>query len=166
MILIALGANLPSRHGPPEKTLEAAKTALDKAGLSILSSSRSWRSAPVPVSSDPWYCNAVVSVETLLPPLQVLQRLQRIEKEFGRKTGARNAPRALDLDLIAYHEEVVDKTSLQVPHPRAHQRGFVLVPIKELAPSWIHPSLGLTIDEMIADLPSDQLLYPVKKEAA
>lgn len=157
MILIALGANLPSSYGAPHETLAAAVAALAAGGdIHIIKQSSVWLTAPVPVSDQPWYHNAVVAVETALSPYALLERLQAIENEFGRVRTVRNAPRVIDLDLIAYGTQILDKPELIVPHPRLHLRGFVLLPLREVAPDWVHPLGGATLAAMIAALPPEQ----------
>ncbi|GJL84970.1 MAG: 7,8-dihydro-6-hydroxymethylpterin-pyrophosphokina se [Micavibrio sp.] len=166
MIFVGLGANLPSRFGSPEQTLEAAKLALDRAGVTVVASSHTWRSAPVPVSDDPWYCNAVVAVETDKAPRQVLEALLAIEDDFGRQRSTLNAPRLIDLDLLAYDDEAIGETAFVLPHPRMHERAFVLLPLREITPGWRHPVLDKTIDELIEDLPADQVLKLIEEDAA
>lgn len=166
MIIIALGANLPSRFGAPLETLAAAQRALAARGLALVSASRIWLTAPVPVSDQPWYHNAVVGAETVLPPAGVLDVLQSIECDFGRVRAERNAPRILDLDLIAYHDEILEQPGLAVPHPRMHERAFVLRPMQEIAPGdWRHPVLGKTLAELVAALPEDQDARPMERAA-
>lgn len=156
MILIALGANLPSRFGSPEKTLQAALSALDKNNITVQAVSRIWLTEPVPASDQPWYRNAAARVKTDLSPYELLETLQKIEKDFGRRRSVRNAPRLLDLDLIAYNNVIINKPALIIPHPRAHRRAFVLYPVKEVAPDWEHPGMGMHVDDLIAALPEDQ----------
>lgn len=156
MILIALGANLPHPiHGPPRATLEAALTALSARGVAVSRVSRFYRSAAVPASDQPWFVNAVAAVETALAPAALLAALHAVEKSFGRVRGERNAPRLLDLDLLAYDDRVDPGGDGQpaLPHQRLHERGFVLVPLRDVAPGWRHPVLGRTVDELIAALP-------------
>lgn len=157
MIFVALGANLPSIYGEPHETLAAAMEALGKAGIHVAARSSVWLTAPVPVSDQPWYHNAVVRVETDLSPYALLERLQGIENEFGRVRSIRNAPRVIDLDLIAYNDSILDRPELIVPHPRMHLRAFVLLPLRELAPGWGHPVTGAALADLIAALPVDQL---------
>src|SRR5258708_38304547 len=103
LILIGLGANLPSPgFGAPKATLMGALDQLEAAGVHVTARSRWYESEPVPKSDQPWFVNAVVRVETKLDPVRLLALLHRIEKDFGRVRGARNAPRFIDLDLIAY----------------------------------------------------------------
>jgi 2-amino-4-hydroxy-6-hydroxymethyldihydropteridine diphosphokinase len=163
MILVALGANLPSpKHGPPRQTLSAALDALAAEGVTVARRSRWYETAPVPVSDQPWYVNAVAAIETAITPVELLALLHRVEERFGRIRGERNAPRIVDLDLLAYGEEVSDGANgLVLPHPRLHERGFVLLPLRDVAPHWRHPRLGRTVDEMIAALPRDQVARPL-----
>ncbi len=156
MILIALGANLPSRHGLPHQTLAAARHAMQARGLAIVRRSSTWLTAPVPVSDQPWYHNEVVAVETGLSPYALLETLQAIEEEFGRVRTVRNAPRVLDLDLIAYDDVILSKPELIVPHPRMHRRAFVLMPLREIAPGWRHPVLCMTLADLVSNLPEGQ----------
>jgi 2-amino-4-hydroxy-6-hydroxymethyldihydropteridine diphosphokinase len=110
----------------------------------------------VPRSDHPWFVNAVVSLATGLAAEDLLLVLQAIERRFGRVRGEPNAPRVLDLDILDYQGEVIDTTSLVLPHPRLHERRFVLVPIAEIAPGWQHPILGLTAAQLLAQLSSKQ----------
>lgn len=158
MIIVALGANLPGRFDSPKQALTAALTELSKHGLKITKSSRLFLTAPVPVSDQPWYHNAVVAVETTLSPFALLEVLQTIENDFGRVRTERNAPRVLDLDLIAYNDTILDKPELIVPHPRMHDRGFVLLPLADIAPDWVHPISKKPLTELIASIPTDQIV--------
>jgi 2-amino-4-hydroxy-6-hydroxymethyldihydropteridine diphosphokinase len=162
-ILVALGANLVSeRWGPPVSTLDAALRCLTQAGIEILSRSRWFESAPVPISDQPWYVNGVVEVATALSAEALLEKLHEIEADFGRVRSIRNEPRVLDLDLVAYRDQVISQTNgIVVPHPRAAQRAFVLLPLKDVAPGWVHPVSGVGIDALIAALPADQTIRPV-----
>ncbi|MCB1532498.1 MAG: 2-amino-4-hydroxy-6-hydroxymethyldihydropteridine diphosphokinase [Alphaproteobacteria bacterium] len=156
MILIALGANLPSQFGPPEETIQAAYTALARRGIAVRARSSVWLSAPVPVSNQPWYRNAVAQVETALDIPALLDVLKEIEAEFGRESRERNAARPLDLDIIAYNDDVLESADISVPHPRAHERAFVLLPLQEVCAGWIHPVLAHSVEDLIAALPPGQ----------
>ena len=156
MIIVALGANLPSDFGEPYETLEKAKDSLEDYGLKIIARSKTYLTAPVPISDDPWYHNSVVGVETDKNPYELLGLLQEIENTFGRVRTVRNAPRVLDLDLVAYHDEIVDRPELIVPHPRMSERAFVLFPVRDVCSDWGHPVSGRSVDDLIADLPADQ----------
>lgn len=147
---------MPSRFGAPHETLAAAVAALRDQGLTVTMESSVWLTAPVPVSDQPWYHNQVVAVETDLSPYGLLELLQSIENEFGRVRTVRNAPRVLDLDLVAYDDQILDKPELIVPHPRMQERAFVLLPLREIAPDWVHPVSGVALERLIGALPVDQ----------
>lgn len=165
VIHIAIGANLPSSHGPPRATCAAALSAMDGNGLRVVRRSRWYRSAPVPPSAQPWYVNGVAEVETDLPPAGLLEFLLDTEAGFGRRRPGPDAPRTLDLDLLAVGDLVTGPgEELRLPHPRMHRRAFVLLPLAELAPDWVHPVLGLRIDRLIADLPPGQIAEPIDEE--
>ncbi len=149
MILIGLGANLPStRFGPPKKTLEAALEELSGREVHIVKRSRWYSSAPVPSSDQPRYINAVVAIETDLTPEVLLELLHAIEHDFGRRRSVVNAAREIDLDLLAYGDLICTKSPPILPHPRLAQRAFVLRPICDIDPAWRHPKLGLSALEM------------------
>jgi 2-amino-4-hydroxy-6-hydroxymethyldihydropteridine diphosphokinase len=161
MILLALGANLPSTVGPPQETLEAALVALAASGIRIVARSRWYRTAPVPASDQPWYVNGVARVETGLGPEELLARLHEVEAQFGRKRGVRNEARVLDLDLLDYDGLVAATGDLVLPHPRLQDRAFVLLPLAEIAPEWRHPRLQKSVAELIAALPKEQQAEPI-----
>ncbi|TNE35888.1 MAG: 2-amino-4-hydroxy-6-hydroxymethyldihydropteridine diphosphokinase [Alphaproteobacteria bacterium] len=160
MILIALGANLPHPVlGPPEKTLTAALKAL-QARFGIALVSRLYRTAPVPVSDQPWFMNAVVAVESALEPDRILSTLHEIEAEFGRVRVKRWEARILDLDLISAGDLVThnrdQQKGLVLPHPRMESRAFVIAPLAEILPAWRHPVSDLSARELLKRLPPDQ----------
>ena len=157
MVLIGIGGNLDSaRFGPPRDTLSAALAALTAERIRILTRSGWYRTEPVPQSDQPWFVNAVVSLATELSAKDLLTVLQTTERHFGRIRGEPNGPRILDLDILDYQGEVMNATSLVLPHPRLHQRRFVLIPIAEIAPDWRHPILKLTAQQLLAQLSSEQ----------
>jgi 2-amino-4-hydroxy-6-hydroxymethyldihydropteridine diphosphokinase len=152
MILIALGANIPSAVGEPKTTLRAALAAIEGRGVRVEQVSRFYRSEAWPDPSDPPFVNAVARLRTPLSPAELLALLQGVEAEFGRVRTIPNAPRALDLDLIDY-EGRVEQGEPDLPHPRAASRAFVLIPLRDVAPEWRHPVNGQNIAELIAGLP-------------
>ena len=157
MILVALGANLPSRAGEPSATLQAALAAIERRGVKVEQVSRFYRSEAWPDPSDPPFVNAVARVTTELSPAELLRLLHDVEREFGRERGERNAPRTLDLDLIDYDGRK-EQGEVELPHPRMASRLFVLLPMSDIAPVWRHPVNGKFVSELIGDLP------PVKIE--
>ncbi len=157
MILVGMGGNLDSIFGSVYQTAERAYALLEEKGCRIGRSSGWYKTAPVPLSDQPWYRNRVFSVETEKTAREVLDVLLAVEAELGRVRTVRNAPRVLDLDLLAYHGEIIDEPpELIVPHPRMHLRAFVLYPLREIAPDWVHPESGQNVSEMIENLPPGQ----------
>jgi 2-amino-4-hydroxy-6-hydroxymethyldihydropteridine diphosphokinase len=135
---IGLGANL----GDAEETLKAACAALAALPRTrLLARSSLYRSAPIDAAG-PDYLNAVAQIDTGLSARELLAHLKSIERSHGRRRPFRNAPRTLDLDILLYGDERIDTPALNVPHPRLHERAFVLVPLAELAPQLMIPGLG------------------------
>jgi len=121
-----------------------------------------YETAPVPASDQPWFVNGVAAVETELGPEALLAVLHRVEAELGRARSVPNAARIIDLDLLAYGRIVTGggvpeqrEGRLVLPHPRLHERRFVLQPLVDLAPDWRHPVLGRTARELLEDLPAE-----------
>lgn len=154
---VALGANL----GRPQEALQAALSDLAATpGVTVASASSFYRTAPIE-SSGPDYVNAVAAVETTLSAVELLHALQAIENAHGRvrPAGVVNAPRTLDLDLLLFGDAVIATPELTVPHPRMHQRAFVLVPLLEIAPDVSIPGLGAATQFLasVADQPIERL---------
>lgn len=136
---IALGANLDQ----PEVTLRAAITALNQTkGIQVKAESSFYRTAPIGMTGQPDFVNAVVQVATTLEPDALLDSLFAIENSFGRIRKERNGPRTLDLDILLYDQIVLHNDSLTLPHPRLHLRAFVLVPLAEITPDLVLPKRG------------------------
>lgn len=145
---MALGSNLAGEFASSEALLDAALARFPQAGLPVLARSGWWRSAAWPDPEGPEYRNGVALVEAKGGPTDVLAALLSVEAHFVRERRARNAPRTLDLDLIAYGRQVIDAPGLTLPHPRAHERLFVMGPLAQIAPGWRHPVLGKTAAEL------------------
>ncbi len=158
MILVALGANLRSPDGlPPADTLRQAAAALGALpGIREVALSGLWDSAPVPISDQPRYINAVARLAGRADPAILLAALHGIEQRFGRVRGERNAARSLDLDLLDLDGIVRVSPAPVLPHPRLASRAFVLLPLAEVAPGWRHPVTGETVDALIAGLPEEE----------
>ncbi|MCA3555198.1 2-amino-4-hydroxy-6-hydroxymethyldihydropteridine diphosphokinase [Aestuariivirga sp.] len=152
MILVALGANSDGPWGPPRAALQQALLYLDRGGITLRRASRLLVTAPLGVTGQPDFVNAVADVETALSPEDLLARLHGIEREAGRERTLRWGPRTLDLDLIDYHGLIRRDAPPVLPHPGIAGRIFVLAPIAEIAPDWRHPETGLTAPAMLERL--------------
>lgn len=159
MILIGLGSSLPFCGSAPQETLRLAIRAIGRfAPVSAVS--RFYASTAWPNPSDPPFVNAAIAVTSRLSPDALLAALHQVEDAFGRKRGKKNAPRTLDLDLLAYGRLAGTwfsgggsaGTGLILPHPRMAARDFVLAPLCDIAPDWVSPATGLTPCQMLAAL--------------
>ena len=158
-IFVGMGANLPHAvHGSPRRTLEAALDELRRRGVGIVRLSPWYRTAPVPRSDQPWFINAVAEIETNLPPDRLLATLHEVEQVFGRVRTVPNAARLIDLDLLDFRGEIAagGPGRATLPHPRLHERAFVLRPLADLAPRWRHPATGVPIRDLLGALPNGQ----------
>jgi 2-amino-4-hydroxy-6-hydroxymethyldihydropteridine diphosphokinase len=152
---VGLGANLGDARG----SLQAAVAALAALpGTTMLRASSIYRTAPIDAGGDD-YLNAVAELRTTLAPEALLAALQRIEQAHGRERPYRNAPRTLDLDLLLHGHAQIDSPKLTLPHPRLHERAFVLVPLAELSPDLMVPGRGLveSLVPRVADQRVDKL---------
>lgn len=147
--LIALGGNV----GDVRVTLDRATAALcDGTAIRLLARSSDYRTPPWGVTDQPAFINRAIIVETALPPLELLARAHAVERQFGRERGKeqRWGPRTLDVDLIDYEGVALDTPELTLPHPRALERAFVLVPLAEIAPDW--RMAGIRVADALAKL--------------
>ena len=147
---IGVGSNLGDRR----HNIERGLTLLEDVG-SITRRSNIHQTEPFGVpepESQRAYLNAAVELMTLLTPRDLLDSLLAVERRLGRRRGTRNAARTLDLDLLFYSDLVLDDPGLCVPHPRLVERRFVLAPLHEIAPGLLHPKLGKTVSELLAEL--------------
>lgn len=159
MIIVAIGANLPAEGFATP--LDSCRAAVDRLaevpGIEVMAISRWYESEPVPPSGQPWYVNGAVTVATALDPTDLLARLHAIEASFGRVRRIRNEARPLDLDLIDHDGALRDGRDggPVLPHPRARQRAFVLLPLSDVAPEWRYPGTGEAIGALVSALPAD-----------
>lgn len=151
--LIALGSNLQQ---PKVQVSNAIKILSQTLGLTLLKASSLYATAPVGYDNQPDFINAVVQVATELPAPQLMQLLLDIEQRFGRERPFPNAPRILDLDLLDYDGMKLDTTLLTLPHPRMHERGFVILPLSEIVPDFAL-SQGKTVVEWAAEHKHDDV---------
>jgi len=161
VILIALGANLPSPAGPPTATLRAALARLEERGVKILSVSSFYETPAWPDPAQPAFVNAVAAVESTLQPVELLTLLHGVETDFGRLRSAPNAPRTLDIDLLDYDGKRMTD-SVMLPHPRMAERSFVLVPLAQVAPNWRHPVTGEAVRDLLIRLSDREVPQPLK----
>jgi 2-amino-4-hydroxy-6-hydroxymethyldihydropteridine diphosphokinase len=145
LVLLGLGANLGDPVAQLADAVEAARTLLAELRVSSL-----YRGEPVGYAAQPDFYNLVAAGYARLPPHEHLHALQAIEQRQGRRRSFANAPRTIDVDLLAYGERVLESPELTLPHPRLAQRGFVLQPLAELLPGWRHPLLKQTARELLA----------------
>ena len=151
-IFIALGSNLPFNDMASDQVIEAAIVRLTARGVKIVARSRLWQSPSWPDPTAPAYVNAVARVETQMHADTLLDTLQSVETEFGRVRSSRNAPRTLDLDILDFAGRVETTARLVLPHPRMAERAFVLLPLRDIAPTWVHPDSRISIDDLLAGI--------------
>lgn len=143
-VYLGLGSNL---QNPERQLAEARQAIIGLAGVEELACSGLYRSPPMGPKDQPDYVNAVMAIVTVLPPLELLRCLQRIEAAQGRvRNGQRWGPRTLDLDLLIYGDERIAEADLTVPHPGMSERAFVLYPLYEIAPDLVVPGKGALSD--------------------
>lgn len=142
---IGLGSNLGDREANLRRALELTASL---PGTKVLRVSSIYRTQPLGKADQPEFLNMAAEVETGLEPRELMVSLHDIEKELGRMRGERWGPRTIDLDILFYGDRVLRGSDLEIPHPRAHQRAFVLVPLAELAPDLADPVSGMTVREM------------------
>lgn len=145
-VFLGLGSNLGDRVA----TLQEALDRLDAPDLRIVKVSSVYETEPVGFRDQPWFANIVVEAEADLFPRLILNRALRVELELGRKRIRKNGPRTLDIDVLSIGRNVILVDDLEVPHPRMHERRFVLEPLAEIAPGWIHPVLRLNVQALLA----------------
>ena len=149
MIYIGIGANLGDR----EKTLQKATGILNaKPKIAVVAASAVYETAPIGVTDQPYFLNAVLQVHTSLSARSLLNCLLAIERKFDRIRETRWGPRTLDLDILLYGDAIINQPGLQVPHPHLHERAFVLVPLCDLKPDLKHPVLGQSIQFLTESL--------------
>ncbi|HLD22231.1 MAG TPA: 2-amino-4-hydroxy-6-hydroxymethyldihydropteridine diphosphokinase [Patescibacteria group bacterium] len=148
-VYIALGSNLGER----EKYLQQAIEALKKLG-SVAAVSSFYDTEPVGYTNQPNFLNAAIKLETTVSPQELIQKTIQIEKEQGRVRDPQNqnGPRTIDIDILLYDDLIISEPQLTIPHPRMHERKFVLEPLAEIAPGAVHPVLHKTISELLDTL--------------
>ncbi len=162
-VLISLGANLPGLWGAPIRTLRWAVRELQSRHIAVERASALYETEPVGGAWQAHYLNAVVLAKVNVAPAALLRTLKRLERHAGRRLGARWGPRPLDLDIIDFNRMRYgwpvgqrQRGRLVLPHPEAHRRAFVLVPLLDVAPGWRHPVLGISAPALLARLRSQR----------
>ncbi len=150
-VYLALGANLGDR----EKNLRDALTQI-AAFVEIKRVSSIYETEPWGVRDQPWFLNLVCVGTTTLSPVDLLRRAKKIENEMGRAEGIRFGPRPIDIDILFYDDVIELSPALTIPHPRLHERAFVLVPLAEIAPTFVHPRLRATVRVLLERLDSTE----------
>lgn len=150
---ISFGANLPSAQGAPAETLRAAAWILDRPELQLVRASSIWKTPAWPDPLDPPFANAAALFMSALAPTRLLDLLLKTEARFNRKREQRNGPRTLDLDILDYNGLVCESKCLTLPHPRMHLRAFMLLPLQEVNPDWLHPLSQEALGNLISILP-------------
>jgi 2-amino-4-hydroxy-6-hydroxymethyldihydropteridine diphosphokinase len=145
-IFLSLGSNLGDRAANIDRAIHA----LPAAGVHVLRRSLMYETEPVDLLEQPWFLNCVVEGETSLTPQQLLKALQVVAGQIGPPKTIARGPRVIDLDILLYGERVIATPDLEIPHPRMAERLFVLVPLVELAPDFLHPTLQVSIRELLA----------------
>jgi len=149
-VYLGLGSNVGDR----EAELRSAVRRLTSRDLRVTRVSSVYETEPMYKQDQPAFLNAVVEAETELYPMRLLLRVANLELDMGRRREAANGPRNIDIDVLLLESSIVDMPALQIPHPRLHERRFVLEPLAELAPGLKHPKLGKTVTELLALLPA------------
>ncbi len=160
-VAIGLGSNLGDRLGSLTEAVRRLGEFVGETHISVV-----YETEPVGYANQPPYLNAVVVGITDLEPLALLHQLQQIETDLGRTRSFANAPRTIDLDLLLYDDVVRDTPELTLPHPRLHERFFVLAPLVELEPTWRHPRLGQSLDELLASLGPPTGITPLRDDGS
>ena len=149
IVYLGLGTNLGDRKQNIRKAIEAISLKMSISKQSSLYETTAWG-----YTDQPNFLNQVIEVETHLSPLRLLNFLKKTEVELGRVENFRYGPRLIDIDILFYDDLIKTTSRLQIPHPRIPVRAFVLVPLNEIAPGFVHPVLKKTIAELLAELPN------------
>lgn len=147
IVYLALGSNLGNRLANLKNAVSNLPPQMD-----VKKKSPVYETPPWGYADQPPFLNQVVMVETYMQPENLLSHLKRLETVFGREPSFENGPRLIDIDILFYDDMVFNSPPLVIPHPRLHQRAFVLVPLNDIAPDFVHPVLGKAVSELLLDV--------------
>jgi len=150
---IGIGSNIGNKAHHCEKAIAEI---LKANGHKLLAQSSLFKTQPIGYTSQDWFVNGVIKIETELEPLDLLRTLRAIESRLGRTKAVRWGPRVIDLDILFYDEEEIKTGEVQIPHPSLHERQFVLIPLMEIDRNLIHPVLKKTVRELLEAIKEDQ----------
>jgi 2-amino-4-hydroxy-6-hydroxymethyldihydropteridine diphosphokinase len=150
-IFIGLGSNLGDRK-------RYLQNAIDLLQVKVLQNSSVYETEPVGYLDQSWFLNLVIQIETEIPPEELLLRCQQVEERLGRKREIPKGPRTIDLDILFFHQAVINAPDLILPHPAIQERRFVLEPLNEIASEFIHPVLDKTVSQLLHDCPDESVV--------
>jgi 2-amino-4-hydroxy-6-hydroxymethyldihydropteridine diphosphokinase len=150
-IFIGLGSNLGDRK-------RYLQNAIDLLQVKVLQNSSVYETEPVGYLDQSWFLNLVIQIETEIPPEELLLRCQQVEERLGRKREIPKGPRTIDLDILFFHQVVINAPHLILPHPAIQDRRFVLEPLNEIASEFIHPVLDKTVSQLLHDCPDESVV--------
>ena len=169
MIILSIGSNLNSRFGDRFKNINLAILYLESYGIRVLKRSCFYESPSYPDKNNPKFLNLAISIDTELPPVDLMSVLVFIEEKLERKRNKKNDPRTCDIDIIDYNSQILNfsykNLNLIVPHKNLTSRNFVLIPLNEIEPNWKHPKTGQNISTLIQKLSDEDIksILKVKK---
>ena len=156
MIFLGLGSNLPSKNGDRFTNINIAISFLEAYGIKVIKKSSFYETPSYPNKKNPKFINAVILVETILPPIDLMSVLIFIEEKLGRKRSKKNDPRTCDIDIIDYNSQILNlrynNLDLTVPHKKLSTRNFILFPLQEIFPMWKHPKTKENISVLVKKL--------------
>lgn len=160
MVYLSLGSNI----GNHCKNIQIAIKLLKKEGFDIIKTSSIYKTSAWGVSNQADFLNLVIKGKTKFSPEKLLQKVKQIEKEIGRKPAEKWGPRTIDIDILFYDKKILKTKTLTIPHPQLYKRKFVLIPLKEMAPRFVHPVLKKTVAQMLTDTDDKGCVVRYNKE--
>lgn len=157
IVYLSLGSNKGDKEGQIKKAIILISNICDIKNVSPL-----YLTEPVGYTEQEWFVNCIVEVETETDPNKLLSSVKSIEKKLGRTKTMKNGPRTIDIDIVFYGDQIVKTKDLVIPHPRLHERLFVLQPMMDLNPGFVHPVFQKTIRELYAQVPWAEMVTPYK----